>query len=214
MNDDITTVSGLAAAALVTEQAVRDNIRRGTLKASKVEGKWVIDEASARAYVERGRPGPPSQRQLEAISLGITDQALKSRRQQTRRRQGTKGNDASGQSALEAPANSLARKKAETDLEMKQIRLRREAIGLGKDENSLYEAEAVEGAFRRLAGLACSIMRQYANAIPLLVDEHLPADIDPDVASRIKSEIARHTLAMVERDVGVLAQQTLELGTP
>ncbi|MCG8416532.1 MAG: hypothetical protein MJE77_01155 [Proteobacteria bacterium] len=63
--------------------------------------------------------------------------------------------------------------------------------------------------FKRLAGLACSLLRHYATAIPLLVDEHLPQGMSPDTASRIKAEVSRHALAMVERDIGVLAGQTI-----
>ena len=46
----------------------------------------------------------------------------------------------------------------------------------------------------------------YATAIPLLGDEHLPQSMAPDTASRIKAEVSRRALAMVERDIGVLAE--------
>ena len=63
--------------------------------------------------------------------------------------------------------------------------------------------------FKRLAGLACSLLRHYATAIPLMVEEHLPQGLSPDTASRIKAEVSRHALAMVERDIAVRAEQTI-----
>ena len=195
MKYDITTVSGLAKTALVTDQGIRIAIRRGTLAASKVGGSWVIDRESAERWLETRLPTTGSERQQEASQLGVSDETIKARRR--RRAKNDPGDD------------SLQRAKATEDLAIKRLKRRQEEINVGLAEAKLYEAEPVEKAFKRLAGFSCSLIRAYAATLPGVFEKHLPTSITPSERAACKANLAAEVLRMIERDIEALDSVSL-----